>query len=118
MGPGGCGKTKFKEPILNLVEGLLNQNSIPSTAPKRKRLRDIAIHALSKDVHRRAGSGLVVAGFGTKDYFPSMCSIEITARFRSELLALNRRGRTITADKPGVWETFAQDNPAKAGCRE
>ncbi|GAS89385.1 hypothetical protein [Mycolicibacterium brisbanense] len=103
----------FKESTLTIVEKLLESNSITSTINQRKRLRDIAIKALTKDVHRNSGSGLVVAGFGTRDYFPTMVSLDITARFRGELLTSNGVLKSITAAKPGIWDTFAQDSPAK-----
>lgn len=80
-----------------------------------RRIVQLALSCLKKDVHRKPYSGLVVAGFGKHDYFPKQIATQISARLSGHLLMDEPEmvSIAVTSDSAGYFATFAQDGPAQ-----
>lgn len=105
--------SKFRAPIEVFSEAFLSEKSIPASAGQIKQISNLVFTSLTKQLQDPGGTGLVFAGFGTNEYFPSMVSTQITARLCGEILGYEIDGAEISSSKRGHWETFAQDGPAK-----
>jgi hypothetical protein len=106
-------KAQFYAPILVFTEEFLSVKAIPATAEQVKMIAELAFISLTKHIQDPGGTGLVFAGFGAEEYFPSMVSTQITARFCGEVLRYETARAEISAAVRGHWETFAQDGPAQ-----
>lgn len=71
-------------------------------------LRDLAILVVSKDeIPIESHSGLVVAGFGRRDYFPVMQMFELGEVFQDRLKFRNPKIERISRDNQSVVKPFA-----------
>lgn len=70
------------------------------------------MRAVTKDTSPPNESGLVLAGFGQKEYFPSLVSSTLVARVDGRVLASAPDETNISTQNNGHLETFAQDAPA------
>jgi hypothetical protein len=60
------------DPLIDFVFG-----NLPVTAASRKRLHELAINVFSRDLFPDNVSGVVVAGFGEDEFFPSLLSYDM-----------------------------------------
>lgn len=77
------------------------------------RISKLALRSIVKDLDSPTDSGLVVAGFGTRDVFPKYVGTQVVARLSGQLLMQEPSGQSIEISTPGYFETFAQDGPAQ-----
>lgn len=78
-----------------------------------KRLESLLCEALAKCLREPSESGLVIAGFGTDDPFPSMDACRVRGRIGGTVRAVHRTQVRISLDLPSHIETFAQDEQAQ-----
>lgn len=73
-------------------------------------LRKIAVLAIQKeDIPQPCRSGLVIAGFGEKDYVPTMQVFDLGEVYGNKLKYRVREVRKIDADNPSIVQAFAHD---------
>jgi len=85
---------KYGDRINELIDATFNP--LPLTVQLKKRLRDIAVWVLIKDLAEVGSdnySGVVIAGFGAADLYPSVVT------FRVDSVLLNRLKYTRLSDK-------------------
>ncbi|MFC7278179.1 hypothetical protein ACFQS1_29690 [Paractinoplanes rhizophilus] len=80
----------------------------------RNRLSNIAISYITKVVPDPAASGVVIAGFGERDYFPKMHSVRVRGMLRNSVLSYGHEDVAIEQNYAGHLETFAEDEEARA----
>lgn len=78
-----------------------------------KRLEGLLCVALTKCLKEPSETGLVIAGFGTSEVFPSMHSCLIRGRIGGTVRTVHRKHVEITLERPSHIETFAQDEQAR-----
>lgn len=78
-----------------------------------KRLEELLAVALTKCLMEPSESGLVIAGFGTADHFPSMDACRVRGRIGGIVRAVHRKQVAISLANPSHIETFAQDEQAR-----
>jgi hypothetical protein len=80
-----------------------------------RRISQLALVCLKKEVDRKPYSGLVLAGFGKHDYFPKQIGTKISARLSGHLMMRepDMAEISVTSDRNGYFATFAQDGPAQ-----
>lgn len=94
----------------SLVSSLIN--AYPGLAVNeetRGKLRDIAVFAATKDAFFEHYTGLVFAGFGSREKFPSMRSYLTSSVILGILKRKQDRAADISADSGPVFQPFAQD---------
>jgi hypothetical protein len=105
--------SRFPKLVCRLIDALFDEYVLDPTPAQTKRLAQLSVLALKKEIVKGEGTGLVFAGFGENDYFPTMCSGRIRARLCGEALTGATKVVSITPQEPAFVETFAQDGPAK-----
>jgi hypothetical protein len=89
--------------------------SFPLSDANWRRLQIHAVTALmSDDAWNNAGSGLVIAGFGSDDLFPSLVSYRTFGVVGNSLQRIADRSVRVTFDEPANIVTFAQDDEIRA----
>jgi hypothetical protein len=97
-----------------LIQGVFQQ--LPLVARQRVALRELILSSLGKRPYWHQGiqasadpsSGLVIAGFGDKEYFPSLLLFEVSGIIDGHLRALQVGKEVITADNSAIIAPFAQ----------
>ncbi|MEM8937683.1 MAG: hypothetical protein AAGC77_14900 [Pseudomonadota bacterium] len=96
--------------IGSLLGALKNQYSgLVVSEDTRKKLREIAVFAVTKDAFFEHYTGVVFAGFGAKEKFPSMRSYLCSSVILGILKRRADREAAINADSGPVFQPFAQD---------
>ncbi len=96
--------------IQSLVGSLKNEHpGLSVTEETTGRLRDIAVFAVVKDAFFEHFTGVVFAGFGAKEKFPSMRSYLASSVVLGILKRKRDRQADIGADSGPVFQPFAQD---------
>ncbi len=96
--------------IQSLVGSLKNEYpGLTVSEETRARLRDIAVFAVVKDAFFEHYTGVVFAGFGAKEKFPSMRSYLASSVVLGILKRKRDRAADIGADSGPVFQPFAQD---------
>ena len=115
--PHGMGeqiRRRYGGEVNQLIESLLGslRNEYPglvvSDATKEK-LRDIGEYAVTKDAFFEHYTGVVFAGFGAREKFPSMRSYLTSSVILGILKRKRDREADINADSGPVFQPFAQD---------
>ena len=110
--PSGMGeqvRRRYKNEIEQLVESLIaslkqDYGSLAVSEATRERLRDIAVLSVTKDAFFEHYTGVVFAGFGSRDKFPSMRSYLSS----SVILGILKRKQDRAADMSfGRWSGCA-----------
>ena len=83
------------------------------TDTTRQRLREIGVFAATKDAFFEHYTGVVFAGFGTREKFPSMRSYLASSVILGILKRKSDRKADISADSGPVFQPFAQDRMIK-----
>ncbi|MEZ5893498.1 MAG: hypothetical protein R3C58_10225 [Parvularculaceae bacterium] len=96
--------------IASLLASLKNEHpSLTVSEETRGRLREIAVFAVTKDAFFEHYTGVVFAGFGAKEKFPSMRSYLASSVILGILKRKRDRAADIGADSGPVFQPFAQD---------
>lgn len=103
---------KYRSQIDALVTN--NLDPLPLTTLLRKRLRDIAVWVLTRDLSEiieENYSGLVIAGFGDSDLYPSAVTYRIERVLLNHLkyISVAEKSDRITANRVASVIPFAQD---------
>lgn len=86
--------------------------NFPLLPTRLNRLEVLLCAALSKCLREPSESGLVMAGFGQADSFPSMFACRVRGRVGGVVRSVHERYVEISLDSPSHIETFAQDEQA------
>jgi hypothetical protein len=79
---------------------------------QRKKLANIALESNRRLQSNLSPSGLVVSGFGERDYFPKLMATTAYGKAMGVLQIEPFQMQDVTLHGPGVIETFAQDEMA------
>ena len=107
-------RRRYGGEIDQLIQSLVGslKNEFPGLAVTEEtigRLRDIAVFAVVKDAFFEHYTGVVFAGFGAKEKFPSMRSYLASSVVLGILKRKRDRQADIGADSGPVFQPFAQD---------
>lgn len=101
---------EIDELIGSLIQSLKNDHHrLAVSAETTKRLRDIAVMSVTQDAFFEHYTGVVFAGFGRTDKFPSMRSYLTSTVVLGRMKQRMDRGQDMTADSGPVIQPFAQD---------
>jgi len=102
--------SEIEQLIASLMESLKNEfpGLVVSEATKAQ-LREIAVFAVTKDAFFEHFTGVVFAGFGARETFPSMRSYLASSVILGILKRKQDRAADINADSGPVFQPFAQD---------
>lgn len=115
--PGGMSeqvRRRYGGEIDQLLESLLvslkNEHPTLSVSDGTKsKLREIGVYAVTKDAFFEHYTGVVFAGFGAKEKFPSMRSYLTSSVILGILKRKSDRAAQIDAESGPVFQPFAQD---------
>ncbi|MEE2690280.1 MAG: hypothetical protein VX640_01955 [Pseudomonadota bacterium] len=115
--PKGMGeqvRRRYRTEIEQLIESLIVtlKSDYPGLAVSeatRERLREIAVLSVVKDAFFEHYTGVVFAGFGARDKFPSMRSYLTSSVVLGILKRKQDRAADMTSDGGPVVQPFAQD---------
>lgn len=105
---------RWRERVDALIVEIFQE--LPLTATQRKRLRVLLVGSLGKEPYWHNGSGspvdpqsgIVIAGFGEKEYFPRLLSFDISGVVDGHLRVKPNHEVAITADNLASVVPFAQ----------
>lgn len=101
---------EIEQLIESLIHSLRNEHSGLAVSEETKtRLREIAVFAVTKDAFFEHYTGVVFAGFGAKEKFPSMRSYLTSSVILGILKRKRDRQANIGSDSGPVFQPFAQD---------
>lgn len=105
---------KLKSSVGDAVNELVQQmfGHMPLPPGQMKRMVNLSLQSLRKSAFDRSQSGVVVAGFGSRDYLPKISSAMIGGRIANVPRISDVTLESITLDHPGHVRTFAQDEQA------
>ena len=115
--PQGMGeqvRRRYRGEIDQLMESLIaslrnDYGALAVSDATRERLRDIAVYAVTRDAFFEHYTGIVFAGFGSRDKFPSMRSYLSSSVILGILKRKQDRSADMTSDAGPVVQPFAQD---------
>jgi len=115
--PNGLGerlKRKYKGEIEQIIDSLEHYIAelfpgFKVTEESRALLRDMASFVVTKDAYFEGYTGIVFAGFGRKEQFPSMTAYFASGVLENTLKRSLDRSRRITAESGPAIMPFAQD---------
>ncbi|MHA7872506.1 MAG: hypothetical protein ACX939_09175 [Hyphococcus sp.] len=107
-------RRRYGNEIDQLIESLLVslKNAYPGlvvSEDSRAKLREIAVFSVTKDAFFEHYTGVVFAGFGAREKFPSMRSYLTSSVILGILKRKRDREADIGADSGPVFQPFAQD---------
>ncbi len=119
--PKGMGeqvKRRYRAEIEQLIDSLFaalksGHQTLTMSEATRERLREIAMLAVIKDAFFEHYTGVVFAGFGARDKFPSMRSYLTSSVVLGILKRKQDRRADMTAEGGPVVQPFAQDRMIK-----
>lgn len=101
---------EIEQLIESLIHSLRNDHPGLSVSEATKtRLREIAVFAVTKDAFFEHFTGVVFAGFGAREKFPSMRSYLTSSVILGILKRKRDREASIGSDSGPVFQPFAQD---------
>lgn len=101
-------KSKNKE-ITGIVKKIFEKNNLPK--PYNDKLLKIAGYVFTKDIFKNNYSGIVIAGFGDDDIFPSLFEFDIEGSFENKLKYKLLKKTEIKSDEnTASIIPFAQDD--------
>lgn len=101
---------EIDELIGSLIQSIKNEFAVLSVAQDTvKKLREIAVMSVTQDAFFEHYTGVVFAGFGRRDKFPSMRSFLASSVVLGKLKNRMDRAQDMTADSGPVIAPFAQD---------
>ena len=107
-------RRRYREDVDDLINSFIAalQGDYPNlkvNEDTQEHLREIAVLAVTKDAFFEHYTGIVFAGFGRNDRFPSMRSYLTSNVVLGVLKQRQDRGEDVTADGAPVIQPFAQD---------
>ena len=107
-------RRRYGDEVEQLIGSLLLslKNQYPGLAVSegtKTRLREIAVFAVTKDAFFEHYTGVVFAGFGAREKFPSMRSYLTSSVILGILKRKRDRAADINSDSGPVFQPFAQD---------
>lgn len=92
------------------VDGIATMvfEDLPIDEETSRKLQDIALYSLIKDNEVGHGSGVVVAGYGTKQIFPALEAMRVDGVFGDILKFRSLQRSAIGRDEPAAIMPFAQ----------
>lgn len=92
------------------VDGIATMvfEDLPVDEETSRKLQDIALYSLIKDNEAGHGSGVVVAGYGTKQIFPALEAMRVDGVFGDILKFRSLQRSAIGRDEPAAIMPFAQ----------
>lgn len=107
-------RRRYGNEIEQLIESLIHslRNEYPGLSVSEEtktRLREIAVFAATKDAFFEHYTGVVFAGFGAREKFPSMRSYLASSVILGILKRKRDREANIGSDSGPVFQPFAQD---------
>ena len=107
-------RTEIDQLLMSLLASLKQEHpSLTVSDATRERLRDIAVFSVVKDAFFEHYTGVVFAGFGAREKFPSMRSYLTSSVILGILKRKQDRAADMTADAGPVVQPFAQDRMIK-----
>ncbi len=101
---------EIEELIGSLVSSLKNEfGGLSVTGETQSRLRDIAVLSVTQDAFFEHYTGVVFAGFGRAEKFPSMCSFLTSTVVLGRMKQRMDRRAAMDANSGPVVQPFAQD---------
>lgn len=97
---------KYMSQIIKAKEAVFQQ--LPISEKSNEELQTICASIFSRDIFPRNFSGLVIAGFGDSEIFPSLISFKIDARVNNELKYKKENEATTGFDSRASIIPFAQ----------
>jgi len=115
--PGGMSeqvRRRYGNEIDQLIDSLLGSlrneySGLAFSEETKGRLREVAVFAVTKDAFFEHYTGVVFAGFGAREKFPSMRSYLTSSVILGILKRKRDRQADISADSGPVFQPFAQD---------
>jgi hypothetical protein len=115
--PQGMGeqvRRRYRAEIEQLIESLLaslkgDYSGLTVSEATRERLREIAVLSVTKDAFFEHYTGVVFAGFGSRDKFPAMRSYLTSSVILGILKRKQDRAADMTSEGGPVVQPFAQD---------
>jgi hypothetical protein len=115
--PGGMGeqvRRRYRAEIEQLIDSLIaalraDYGALTVSDATRERLREIAIFAVTRDAFFEHYTGVVFAGFGAREKFPSMRSYLSSSVILGILKRKQDRAADMTSDGGPIVQPFAQD---------
>lgn len=104
-------KQKYGERLTRLIVETFSPD-FKLTTSQVKRLEKLVITASRKEAPEDSSSGVVIAGYGEHDPFPSIYAIQVCDRLSGVTRATKRPPVVIGHQNPGAYRTFAQDEMA------
>ncbi|WP_147303832.1 hypothetical protein [Parvularcula marina] len=105
---------RYAGPIKEIIESLIaslhaDYGSLTVSETTRRQLEEIAVFSVIKDAFFEHYTGVVFAGFGRRETFPSMRSYLCSTVIMGTMKHRQDRSRDMTADAGPVIQPFAQD---------
>lgn len=115
--PGGMGeqvRRRYRGEIEQLIDSLVaalrgDYGSLVVSDATRERLREIAVFSVTRDAFFEHYTGVVFAGFGAREKFPSMRSYLSSSVILGILKRKQDRAADMTSDGGPIVQPFAQD---------
>ncbi len=115
--PGGMGeqvRRRYRAEIEQLIDSLIgalrsDYGALTVSDATRERLREIAVFAVTRDAFFEHYTGVVFAGFGAREKFPSMRSYLTSSVILGILKRKQDRAADMTSDGGPIVQPFAQD---------
>lgn len=104
--------SKHKKGIESIRKDVLG--NVNCSATTLSKISDIIIFANTRDIFSNAASGLVIAGYGSHDIFPSVITHEIDGIIDGYLKCKKLEGKSCTGERNGGVIAFAQDDMVAA----
>lgn len=105
---------RYNGPIREIIDSLVHSlkqdhNNLTVSDATMKRLQEIAVLSVLKDAFFEHYTGVVFAGFGRKETFPSMRSYLTSTVVMGTIKNRQDRAADVTADSGPIIQPFAQD---------
>jgi hypothetical protein len=105
---------RYAEPINDIIQSLIaslrqDHGALTVSPATEKLLHEIAVYSVLKDAFFEHYTGLVFAGFGQRETFPSMRSYLTSTVVMGTMKNRQDRGADVTSDSGPVIQPFAQD---------
>lgn len=97
---------KYKKTIEEAINKVFQKLTVSPASSNQ--LMDIASNVLAKATDKESNSGVVIAGFGQKDFFPSIKSFVVDGVIDNKLKYIPEVNSTISHNQRGLITTFAQ----------
>ncbi len=97
---------RYAQIIEEQVKAIFKQ--LPITQDTLDKLMNIAVNLYVKGTDREGNSGVVIAGFGDKDYFPAIKQMVIDGIIDSKLKYMEELSSRISRSRRGLISPFAQ----------